>query len=151
MERKLVKIFFPLDPNAWHGSASESLWAESLGADRYRLKNSPFYAFGVSCEDIVVGRAVGEKKWFVRVAIYGGHSTYRIRLEKLDLNSPIFLRYWAPLQELGCSYEQGDVLSVDVPPHVDIYRSYDCLLAGEDAGAWEFEEGHCGHQVAQSS
>jgi hypothetical protein len=47
----------------------------------------------------------------------------------------------------GCSYEEGVVLSVDVPPSVDIYAVYDLLEAGEIAGVWAFEEGHCGHPL----
>src|SRR5688572_22698495 len=36
------------------GSADvETLWATSLGADNYKLDNSPFYAYGVSWEDVV--------------------------------------------------------------------------------------------------
>ncbi len=49
----LRKLFFRLEENAWHGSATESLWAEPVQAGRYRLRNSPFYAFGVSAEDVV--------------------------------------------------------------------------------------------------
>jgi len=52
-------------------------------------------------------------------------------------------------QALGCSYEQatGHYLSVDIPPKVDIYQAYGLFQAGESAGAWELEEGHCGHPL----
>jgi uncharacterized protein DUF4265 len=49
----LVKITFALEPEAWHGYRTETVWAEKLGRNRYRLRNTPFYAFGVSAEDVV--------------------------------------------------------------------------------------------------
>jgi hypothetical protein len=35
------------------GTDVETLWATHLGADAYKLDNSPFYAYGVSWEDVV--------------------------------------------------------------------------------------------------
>lgn len=32
------------------------MWATQVGPDRYRLENSPFYAYGVSWLDIVEAR-----------------------------------------------------------------------------------------------
>ena len=31
----------------------ETLWADRVGPDRYRLDNSPFWAYGVSWRDVV--------------------------------------------------------------------------------------------------
>jgi hypothetical protein len=37
------------------GSAEvETLWAFNLGKDNYKLANSPFYAYSVSWEDIII-------------------------------------------------------------------------------------------------
>lgn len=147
MSRNLVKLVFPLEPGAWHGNATERLWAEPLGKDRFRIRNSPFYAFGVSNEDIVLGTEAEGQVLFRNVVLRGGHSTYRLRLRARDLSARPFVQAWAPLQTLGCSYEEGPVLAVDVPPSADIYAVYDLLNAGESAGVWDFEEGHCGHQL----
>ncbi|MCP5335133.1 MAG: DUF4265 domain-containing protein [Oceanospirillaceae bacterium] len=48
--------------NQWHGYESESVWAEKISNDRCRIRNTPFYAKGVSFEDVVFVR---EKKMLV--------------------------------------------------------------------------------------
>ena len=65
-----------------------------------------------------------------------------------NVDSPAFLESWKPLEKLGCTFEQGPVVSVDVPEDANIYKVYDLLDAGERSGVWEFEEGHCGHLLA---
>lgn len=146
--RGLVKVMFVLEPGAWHGSATETLWAEPLGAGRYRLKNSPFYAFDVSFQDIVLAQERGGSLVFIETIERGGHSTYRliVKAERMiDLE-----RYWSPMQAMGCTYEEGlgGLLAVDVPADTDIFKVYAMMEAGERAGVWSFEEGHCGHAVA---
>ena len=143
--RGLVRVLFQLEPGAWHGSVTERLWAEPVGLRQYRLNNSPFFAFGVSLGDIVFAEEREGQLMFVGVSIRGGHSTYRIRLTEGKRES--FHSYWEGLQLLGCSYEEGQVLAVDVPPGTDIYKVYALLEAGESAEVWEFEEGHCGHPL----
>ena len=109
--------------------------------------NCPFYAFGVSAEDVVLAESEDGQLYFQRVVLRGGHSTYRLWLAKKDVTAPSFVNAWTPLQALGCSWEQGPVLAVDVPPSADIHRVYSLLEAGETAGIWDFEEGHCGHPL----
>jgi len=133
MGANLVRIVFFLEPGAWHGNATERLWAEPLSAARFRLRNAPFYAFGVSNEDIVLAKETEAQVQFTSVVFRGGHSTYRLRLENRDLKAPSFVRAWAAVQELGCSYEEGPVIAVDVPPSADIHAVYDALSAGEAA------------------
>lgn len=54
---------------------------------------------------------------------------------------------WSPLEALGCSYEEGPVLAVDVPRCADIHAVYELLEAGASRNVWDFEEGHCGHPL----
>jgi hypothetical protein len=143
----LVKVTFTLEPGTWHGSATETLWAEPIGPGQYRLENSPFFAFGISYKDVVLARPDGSKILFVETFSRGGHSTYRIvpnpdRIAELD-------GMWALLQKYGCSSEEGlkGLLTVDVPPDANIFDVYRALEAGEREGVWTFEEGHCGHAV----
>ena len=140
----LVRMVFELDSNAWHGTGRERLWVEPVGRARFRLRNTPFHAFGVSAEDIVIGEHRGGELFYSRVSIRGGHSSYRLRLSQSNNQ---FSSYWAPLERLGCSYEEGPTIGVDVPPRADIYEVYALLEAGEAADAWDFEEGHCGHPL----
>ena len=145
----LVKISFELEPDTWHGHARESLWAEKVGGNRYRLKNSPFYARGASFEDIIVAESDRDGQLVFRnISICGGHSTYRIMLQ-VSVKDPIFQERWSPLEKLGCSFEGvgGKLLAIDVPPAAEIHEVYSLLQAGQEAGVWDFEEGHCGHPV----
>jgi hypothetical protein len=142
----LRKIFFRLEEGAWHGSATESLWAEPVPGGRYRLRNSPFYAFDVSVEDVVFAREEEGALFFAGVSLRGGHSTYRI-MKANGLRPEDFEQCWEPLQQAGCSYEEGPgrILAVDVPPQADIQHVYALLGRGEQAQVWHFEEGHRGH------
>lgn len=151
MGHGLLRIVFELDSSAWHGNATERLWAEPVGEGRFRLRNSPFFAFGVSNEDVVFGEDRGGQLCFAGVSIRGGHSTYRLKLGGQGRGTPTFQEYWTPLEKLGCSYEEGPVLSVDVPPSADIYAVYGLLEAAEAAGVWVFDEGHCGHPLQGES
>lgn len=147
----LKKVLFELNADSWHGYSTESVWAEPTSSNRYRLRNTPFFAKGVSFEDIVFIQEQDGDLVFEATSIAAGHSTYRILLEKSVPDSD-FLKYWHSLEEAGCSYESADrekvlLLAVDVPPNADINIVYELLDKGEKDGIWGFEEGHCGHAV----
>lgn len=140
-----VRVTLFLDPSEGLGLCSESLWAEPLENGRYRIRNSPFFAYGISVDDIVLARPDNGLLAVSRVIFRGNHSTYRLRLLGYSISSPEFERYWLPLQQLGCTFEEGPVLAVDVPAQTDIDAVYEFLQKGEADKIWEFEEGHCGH------
>jgi hypothetical protein len=143
----LVKVVFEIQgESVCH---TESLWARPEGDGRYRLCNSPFYAFGVSFEDVVFARDVDGLLMFTGVAATSGHSTYRLSLN--DVDRELLEAALANLNSLGCTYEQGPYLALDVPPESDIHRVYALLEEGEARGLWEFEEGHCGHPSVTAS
>ncbi len=139
-----------LDPQDWHGYASETVWAQSLGEHKYCLRNTPFFAMGVSAEDVVVAGEEDGALMFESVASAGGHSSYRIILDE-GTPAEVFETHWARLEALGCTYEGAELsvnlLAVDVPADTDIYAAYAALEEGEQAQAWYFEEGHCGHTL----
>jgi hypothetical protein len=144
---ELVKIIFNL-PAKDGPIASESLWAERLGSNLYRLRNVPFYLYGVSEQDIVRAEENDGRLTAAGIIDRGGHSTYRIFLPEQSSEEQ-FARDWIPLQELGCTYERATrrLVAIDVPPHTDVYAVYDVLERGEKDRRWEFEEGHCGHPL----
>lgn len=145
----MKRMVFNLDAGSWHGSATETVWVEPLESGNYRVENSPFYAFGVSYMDIVGGIDDDGLLIFDGVISRGGHSTYRIIKSSEGGNS--FANYWVPLQQIGCTYEEGlnGLLSVDIPPEIDIFLAYELLERGENAGVWSFEEAHCGHATGK--
>jgi len=140
----MVRIHFDVDPPCG-GIVGETMWGEKVAERRYRLRNIPGEVVGVSEHDIVFADEVRGVLKFAGVSLHAGHSTYRI-LKARDLDRAVFNRHWAPLKRLGCSYEGdgGRLLAVDVPPQADIRVVHELMRAGEDAGVWEFEEGHRG-------
>ena len=151
----LVKISFAGPHLRDTGVGTESVWAEPLGGDRYRIRNSPFYAYGFSFLDVVHAHSGLDDAPFPIVTepiVRSGHSTYRLVLKAAVDQNEQFQRAWAPLQAAGCSFEaSGDrLLAVDVPPQADIFTVYRLLEEGENAGVWGFQEGHCAHDVSRS-
>lgn len=146
----LVKVVLPLPDDAWHGQATETLWAVQSGEGVYRLRNVPFYATDLSFDDAVSARSSGDRLVFQDVVARGGHSTYRTFLsDGVEPESTRFAAAWQPLQLEGCSYERATarLFAVDVAPHADIHKVYALLEEGVRQGVWDFEEGHCGHPL----
>src|SRR3954453_1736320 len=142
-----MKIHAELDPGLWHGRTRETFFAEPVRPRVFRLKNIPFYAFGISFGDDVI---VDDKGIITGVARRGGHSRSRLILEHgVEVGSDRFNDAWRPIAEQRCGYERGsdDFVSVDVEPAADIYAVYALLEKGEAEGVWEFEEGFCGHPL----
>jgi hypothetical protein len=144
----MAKVLFYLDSGAWHGSATETMWATPIGRDEFMLENSPFYAYGVSFGDTVLAPRQDGMPVFKEVIRRSGHSTYRLLID--DAQSSNFEKFWEPLRERGCTYEEGikPLLAVDVPPQANIFEVYRLFEAGEKSGVWSFEEGHCGHSTS---
>ena len=140
-----VKIGFGLNPDDQQPYSTESVWAERVGPDEFRILNSPFFIFGVSAEDIVKAKPDNGGYKFDHVARKGGHSTYRVFLQGgRTLDGEDFRSRWTPIQALGATFENANdrLLSVDVAPGVDIAKVYDLLKQGEADGVWAFEEGN---------
>ncbi|MCW5964073.1 MAG: DUF4265 domain-containing protein [Bryobacterales bacterium] len=149
-DEQLVKVFVRLEPADWHNYETESVWANPLSKGLYRVRNVPFYAMGISNDDVLRAELEGDALFCREVAQRGGHSTYRFFL-MAGIGDEQWKPYWQPLETLGCSYERGTarLFAVDVPPDVDIYKAYALLDQGEKAGVWSFQEAHCGHPLRQ--
>ena len=144
----LVKVCFRLDKADWHDHATETLWAEPVDGKRYRLKNVPFYAYGVSYDDTVTAAETDDGRVVQAVSERSGHSTYRIFVSNAETLQR-FSDCWAPLERLGCTLERATerLFAVDVPREVDIHEAYEAMASGETAGVWDFEEAHVGHAL----
>lgn len=150
----LEKVLIELEEDAWHGHAVESVWVEKVGKDRYRIMNVPFYAYGLSIEDVIVTKDYRGTHAVLTVVERSGHSTYRLFLaEGVGIDSQVFRENWILLQNLGCTYERAtrSLLAVDVPPLAEIHEVYQLLEHGVAAGVWDFEEGHCGHKTEENT
>lgn len=147
-----TKLVLPLEPSDWQPSVAETVWAEPLGDDKYRLSNTPAAAYMLSRNDIVLAPVVDGRPTFTRLFQSGGHSTYRLFLRGARTpESADVIRFWRVLERLGCGYEGSKhLLAVDVPPESDIYQVYEQIEAGKAAGVWDFEEGNCAHSLKNS-
>ena len=153
-ETAMVKLVVKTDPDAWHGTTAERMWATPIGSSSYVLENSPFHAYGLSYKDVVTAQTMDDGQLhFVAVSERGGHSTYRILL-KPGASREDFDRLWKPLEAMGCTYESSKNpetnFAIDVPPSTDVYDAYKHFEAGLKEGVWDFEEGHCGHPLKES-
>ncbi|WP_058332458.1 DUF4265 domain-containing protein [Phaeobacter sp. CECT 5382] len=148
-DNQMHKVIFDLGSDIWHGHSTESVWATNLGSGVYRLENSPFFAKGISFRDAVMTSQVEGQIKVVGLGPKSGHSTYRILVLQDKHDPGLFAESWKPLEHLGCSYEHGNfgyqLYAIDVPASVDIETAYAFLERGEQKGAWDFEEGLCGH------
>jgi hypothetical protein len=133
-----AKVLFRV-PNEDGSAEVETLWATHLGDDNYKLDNSPFYAYGVSWEDVVFapfdpdeGRAT-----FHRVVSKSGNRTVRVVFETPIEAGNESDQLLQGLLALGCDYEGANrkYISVNVPPGValDVVRNY--LIASN--ATWE--------------
>jgi hypothetical protein len=137
-QSKMVKIRF----RGPHPSDIETLWAEPEHDDLYRLDNSPFFAYGVSWEDIVVAE-FGEDQHleFVRCARKSGNRTVRVIFQDYRSEDPPAHAVLSDLRELRCSYEvmQPRMISVNVPPTADLDRVTD-FLSQQPGLQWEYAD-----------
>ena len=121
---------------------SESLWADSLGGDRFRLENCPFFAYGVSLHDIVRAPVDPDEQaaTFQRVIVKSGNSTVRILFDEPveDGNSPQVIL--DQLISLGCSYEGANrkYIAVNIPSSVNL--STVCSFLVEQQLSWEYAD-----------
>lgn len=138
----LVKVLFT--PNDDDDPMPESMWAEPLGDDTYRLCNSPFFFYGVSFEDVVrAAPAADGMLEFQEVVARSGASTFRIMVRE-GVGQDQFDRYRQPLLDLGGSLERasGRLYAVDVPPGANVDQAVTLLVNGEENGVWDWEEGY---------
>jgi len=107
------------------GEYVETLWAERVGPDLYRLENSPFWAYGVSWLDVVEAHPDADGQLVMsRVAEKAGHRTVRVFFDSDADESPAAKAVLDGVVALGASYEGMNprYLAIDVPPGVDLMR-----------------------------
>jgi hypothetical protein len=122
----LVRIRVPLDPGvAPEGPADDWLWAEPLGSGRFRIESCPFFAYGVSREDVVraVEPAGEDAPRLEDVVEKCGHRTLRLALDAtVEIADSAIQGLLERLLELGCTHEalRPKLVAIDVPPEVDV-------------------------------
>ncbi len=140
---ELVKVRVPLDDGP---VAGETLWAELVGEQQYRLANCPFYAEGLAEGDIV--RCVTRDGWLTVLAMEedGGNANIRILIAR-DADAVSVDALLGKLVSVGCTFERAgpQLVAVTVPATVKVPFSQlsnylnetdDGVVEGWDVGKW---------------
>ena len=87
----------------------ETLWAWHLGDDKYKLDNSPYYAYSVSWQDIVHAPYDEDEDFptYRNVIEKSGNRTIRIIFDPPVASENKSAKFVDALVELGCDYEGG--------------------------------------------
>lgn len=123
------KVLFRLS-NEDGSTDVETLWATHLQRDQYKLENSPFYAYGVSWQDIVHAPFSEEEGFpvFAKVVTKSGNRTIRIIFDPPVSPGNESDKILQGLVTLGCDYEGANksYIVVNIPPAValDAVRNY---------------------------
>jgi hypothetical protein len=121
---------------------TETLWATSLGNDLYRLDNSPFFAYDVSWEDIVLAPPEAEHQYptFQRVVEKSGNRTIRVIFEEALTEGSVAGRINQALNGLGVTYEGANCryLCYNIPPNVNLDQ-VTSILNGQPL-EWEYAD-----------
>ncbi len=138
-----TKIRFDL-----HGDpvAGETVWADNLGDNLYRLQNIPFHAFGFALGDVV--RCEKRKDWEEVVGIHqdSGNLTIRIYFASASVGTQS-QQVMDELASVGCEYERASptLVAVSIPPTVEVpFSQISNYLNGLDdmiVAGWEVGKG----------
>jgi hypothetical protein len=117
----------------------ETLWAFDLGGDRYRLDNTPFYAYSVSAGDVVLAPIDSdeERPTFSSVLEKSGNRTVRVLFEPPVEPGNTSDALLQGLIALGCEYEGANprYVALNIPPTVELAAVRDYLV--ESVLTWE--------------
>lgn len=121
----------------------ETPWAMPVGRDRYRLENTPFFAYGLSWLDVVEAKSDRSRHpslpVFTRVIEKSGHRTIRVAGDGEDVPK----RLVDALVGLGATFEglNPAYLCFDLGPLVELQRVVDELERWEDQPlSWELAD-----------
>jgi hypothetical protein len=114
----------------------ETLWAVDLGSDHYRLDNTPWYAYGISWQDVVEAQPDEQGQLhFVKLVSKKGNRTVRITAEQ-----PFTDEWLERVVSLGATYEGANrrYIGINVPQELalDVVTSF---LINEGV-TWEYAD-----------
>lgn len=139
-EEGLEKVHIDL-PNHW-AIGGESMWAEPLGNDLYKIENIPFYAYGLNFHDVVRATADSDElKPEIRELVEpSGHRTFRVFFEK-HLERSEQEEVLNSMKDLTISYERANstYFALDMKPEGNYQVVFDRLDELEQQNILGFE------------
>ena len=139
-EENLKKIHVDL-PNHW-AIDGESMWAEELGNDLYRIENVPFHAYGLNYRDVV--RAAPDSSETIpeirEVVEPSGRRTIRVFFDKA-VDQVAQSKLLDEFKQYDASYEPANdrLIAIDIKSEGSYGAVYDQLEEWIEAGLLEFE------------
>ncbi|HEY3704879.1 MAG TPA: DUF4265 domain-containing protein [Terracidiphilus sp.] len=118
----------------------EVIWATPLGSDLYRLENSPFYAYGVSWQDVIEAQPTDGTLEFRRVVEKSGHRTVRVILDLTSKSEP-GKHVLDQIVDMGCTWEgmNTKLICIDLPASGSLDKTAKVLTAQQDV-IWEYAD-----------
>nr|WP_303828264.1 DUF4265 domain-containing protein [Asticcacaulis taihuensis] len=136
-----IRITFKLerDEEGYPPNDYETLWAEPLEGQLFRIDNAPFFVKGISSDDIVSVVSDGNVTYFDKLIRPSENSTVRIvfynKFEKDNIVS--HLKY------IGCYTEQSHIdslVSVEIPNNISFNEVMDYIKMWYDKDVLDYEE-----------
>ncbi len=145
-DQRYEKIMFRLqkDADGYPPDDWETLWAYEVEPGLFSLDNVPFFARGVSWGDVVSAERKGKELHFNEVVRPSQHSVLRVIVYDRSKVGEMHQK----LKEMGTDTEQShlpSLLTVDVPPAVDLDSLREFLREGEADDLWTYEEASIRH------
>lgn len=143
-EEQPTKLLFRLekdDDGEWPPVDIESVWAAKQADGTLILRNTPFFASGVSNNDTVSAVEVDGELWFDRVVKRSGHGTIRVVVYEASENGT--QHYIRSVRKFGCEAELShldNLFAVDLLPDADITGLLHFLQAEHEAEHIDYEE-----------
>lgn len=140
----LQRMAFRLEAESdWPPVSVETLWVESLGGEKFRIDNSPFFVKGISVDDIVEGRLEGsdeeEMLYFSRKLKASRHSTIQVIVLVDEIVSDIK----SEVAAAGCHIEVSpwpSMFSIDIPERLLVDVIHGLFEQRSSLGQLEYED-----------
>lgn len=141
-EENLCKIRIEADP-CDPDSMTETVWAERVGRNRYKLCNTPCFSHDLSYADVVFASKGNESgpamPVFRRILEKSGYKTIIVALDReFDSVNPNYAIV-EQLEQAGCDIGFGTArfFSVTIPPHIELETIARLLNQSTEDMTWE--------------
>jgi hypothetical protein len=138
---KACKIIFKLvqDDDGYPPVGYESVWAIPFGEGQFKIDNIPFFTCDATLGDVIAAyEDMGELRFTTMIKSSGSSLLRIVYVEGSDVE-----QIRSDLRCLGCSTEWDKIhrlISVDVPPEVELSHVRDFLDSGLERGISDYEE-----------
>ncbi|AZL73638.1 DUF4265 domain-containing protein [Pseudomonas oryziphila] len=139
----MEKIFIELEiVDDYPPVGVESVWAEKIDENTYKIKNIPFYSKDI-CLDDEISTSRGNNGEAVFTDVIGDEGNSTIRIIFFGDNEDLSELVMAEISSMGCSWEgmSKKFFSVNIPANVDFDAISGYLEKKSEAGILDYDYG----------